>query len=699
MSTRVSIDKVRNIGIMAHIDAGKTTTTERILFYTGKVHRLGEVHDGASVMDWMEQEKERGITITSAATTCFWNDHQINIIDTPGHVDFTVEVERSLRVLDGAVALFCAVGGVEPQSETVWRQADKYSVPRIAFINKMDRIGADFYHAVQMMRDRLKANAIPVTLPIGEGDLFSGIIDLISFKARMYHEETFGATFEEIAIPQDLLEVANKYRTLMLEAVSDIDDTLLEKYLDGKEISPEEIKKVLRKATIELKIIPVLCGSSFKNKGVQKLLDYVVDLLPSPVDFKEIEAHHVGMNDLVKRKIDEKEKFTALAFKIMNDAYVGKLCFFRVYSGMLKSGSYIYNPVSERKERIGRLLQMHANHREDISEVKAGDIAAAVGLKYTRTGDTLCTEDDAVILEKMSFPEPVIQIAIEPKTKADQDKLSDALSRLSDEDPTFRVHVDDETRQTLISGMGELHLEILVDRMKREFKVEANIGKPQVAYRETITETVSVEGKFIKQSGGRGKYGHVWIEVSPNEPGKGYEFTNAIVGGTVPKEYIPAVSAGIQEAIRNGVVAGYPVVDVKAKLFDGSYHDVDSDELSFKVAGSMAFKAGCKKAKPILLEPIMSVEVVTPEEYLGDVMGDINSRRGKIEGFSARKDAQVIKAMVPLSEMFGYATVLRSMTQGRAIYSMQFEHYLQIPQSIAEEISEKSLGKKSTATA
>ena len=503
MSTRVSIDKVRNIGIMAHIDAGKTTTTERILFYTGKVHRLGEVHDGAAVMDWMEQEKERGITITSAATTCFWNDHQINIIDTPGHVDFTVEVERSLRVLDGAVALFCAVGGVEPQSETVWRQADKYNVPRIAFINKMDRVGADFYHAVQMMKDRLKANAIPITLPIGEGDLFTGIIDLITFKARMYHEETFGATFEEIAIPQDLLEAANKYRTQMLEAVSDIDDKLLEKYLDGKEISPEEIKKVLRKATIEAKIIPVLCGSSFKNKGVQKLLDYVVDLLPSPVDFIEIEAHHIGMNDLVKRKIDEKEKFTALAFKIMNDPYVGKLCFFRVYTGMLKSGSYIYNPVSERKERIGRLLQMHANHRVDIDEVKAGDIAAAVGLKHTKTGDTLCTEEDPVIMEKMTFPEPVIQIAIEPKTKADQDKLSDALARLSDEDPTFRVHVDDETRQTLISGMGELHLEILVDRMRREFKVEANIGKPQVAYRETITDTVNVEGKFIKQSGGR----------------------------------------------------------------------------------------------------------------------------------------------------------------------------------------------------
>ncbi len=699
MNQKLNIDRVRNIGIMAHIDAGKTTTTERILFYTGKVHRLGEVHDGAAVMDWMEQEKERGITITSAATTCFWNDHQINIIDTPGHVDFTVEVERSLRVLDGAVALFCAVGGVEPQSETVWRQADKYGVPRIAFVNKMDRIGADFYNALQMMKDRLGANAVPINLPIGEGDLFSGVIDLIHFNARMYHEETFGATFDEIPIPHDLKEKANQYRTKMLEAVSDVDDTLLEKYLEGKEITPEEILKVLRKATIESKIIPVLCGSAFKNKGVQRLLDYVIDLLPSPIDFKEIEAHHVGINDKVTRKIDEKEKFVALAFKIMNDPFVGKLCFFRVYAGVLKAGSYVYNSVSQKKERIGRLLQMHANHREDITEVRAGDIAAAVGLKYTRTGDTLCTENEPIIMEKMTFPEPVIQIAIEPKTKADQDKLSEALAKLSDEDPTFRVHVDQETSQTLISGMGELHLEILVDRMKREFKVEANIGKPQVAYRETIKDTVEVEGKFIKQSGGRGKYGHVEIELSPNEPGKGFEFTNAIVGGTVPKEYIPAVSAGIQEAMRNGVVAGFPVVDIKAKLFDGSYHDVDSDEISFKVAGSMAFKSGCRKASPILLEPIMSVEVVTPEDYLGDVMGDLNSRRGKIEGFTARKDAQVVKSVVPLSEMFGYATVLRSMTQGRAIYTMQFDHYQQVPQAIAEEIAEKSLGKKSAATA
>ncbi len=696
MAIRTKIEKVRNIGIMAHIDAGKTTTTERILFYTGKSHRIGEVHDGAATMDWMEQEKERGITITSAATTCYWNNHQINIIDTPGHVDFTVEVERSLRVLDGAVALFCAVGGVEPQSETVWRQADKYGVPRIAFVNKMDRIGADFYHAVEMMKERLGANAIPINLPIGEGDMFVGVIDLIQYNARMYHEDSLGTTFDEIPIPKDLQEIATKYRTQMLEAVSDVDDTLLEKYLNGQEITSDEITAVLRRATIELKIIPVLCGSSFKNKGVQKLLDAVVDFLPSPIDFPELEAHHIGINDTVLRKIDDNEKFTSLAFKIMNDPYVGKLTFFRVYAGTLKAGSYIYNSVSGKKERISRLLQMHANHREEIDEVRAGDIAAAVGLKYTRTGDTLCSEDDPVVLERMVFPEPVIQIAIEPKTKADQDKLSEALSKLSDEDPTFKVKVDEETGQTLISGMGELHLEILVDRMKREFKVEANIGKPQVAYRETITQSVQAEGKFVKQSGGRGKYGHVWVEISPNEPGKGFEFINGIVGGVVPKEYIPAVSHGIQDAMKNGVIAGFPMVDIKARLYDGSYHDVDSDEISFRVAGSMAFQAGAKKANPVLLEPIMSVEVVTPEEYLGDVMGDLNSRRGKIEGFSARKDAQVIRAMVPLSEMFGYATVLRSMTQGRAIYTMQFDHYSAVPKSIAEEISEKSSGKKSS---
>jgi len=691
---RVEINRVRNIGIMAHIDAGKTTTTERILYYTGKLHRMGEVHDGAATMDWMEQEKERGITITSAATTTEWRGHQINIIDTPGHVDFTVEVERSLRVLDGAVALFCAVGGVEPQSETVWRQADKYNVPRIAFVNKMDRIGADFFHAVQMMKEKLGAHAIPINLPVGEGDLFRGIIDLMKMKAIMFNEETLGTVFEEVDIPTDLMPIAQKYRTEMLEAVSDVDDTLLEKYLEGKEISESEVKKVLREATIQLKIIPVLCGSSFKNKGVQQLLDSVVDLLPSPADVGALIAHHIHKNDHVERKMEIGEKFAALAFKIMTDPFVGKLTFIRVYSGTLKAGSYIFNSVSDRKERVGRVLQMHANTREDLDEIRAGDIAAIVGLKHTRTGDTLCTEEDAIILEKMAFPEPVIQIAIEPKTKADQDKLSESLAKLSDEDPTFKVKVDDETGQTLISGMGELHLEILVDRMKREFKVEANVGKPQVAYRETIRKTVQAEGKFIKQTGGRGKYGHVWIELSPNEPGKGFEFENAIVGGVVPKEYINPVMNGLQEALRNGVLAGYPVVDIKAKLFDGSYHDVDSDEISFKVAASMAFKQGALKANPVLLEPMMSVEVTTPEDYLGDVMGDLNSRRGKIEGFTSRKDAQVIKAMVPLAQMFGYATILRSMTQGRAIYSMQFAYYSEVPKSVAEEIQEKSQARK-----
>lgn len=690
---RVDIDKVRNIGIMAHIDAGKTTTTERILYYTGKLHRIGEVHDGAATMDWMEQEKERGITITSAATTCFWREHQINIIDTPGHVDFTVEVERSLRVLDGAVALFCAVGGVEPQSETVWRQANKYGVPRIGFINKMDRTGADFYNAMEMIQTRLSANPIAISLPIGSGDLFTGVIDLITMKARMYSEDSTGTIFTDQPIPADLVKVANKYRTLMLEAVSDVDDTLLEKYLEGIEITEAEIKTALKKATQALQIVPILCGSSFKNKGVQKLLDAIVDFLPSPLEIGEIEAHHVDQNDKVLRKLDENEKFAGLAFKIMTDPYVGKLTFVRVYSGKLQAGSYVYNSVSDKKERVGRILQMHANHRTDIDEARAGDIVGIVGLKHTRTGDTLCTENDAVVLEKMAFPEPVIKIAIEPKTKADQDKLSEALSKLSDEDPTFKVQVDDETGQTLIGGMGELHLEILVDRMKREFKVEANIGSPQVAYRETITKSVEQEGKFVKQSGGRGKFGHVWITVSPNEPGKGYEFENAIVGGVIPKEYIQPVSNGIVEAMRNGVIAGYPMVDIKIKLFDGSYHDVDSDELSFKVAGSMAFKEGAKKAAPILLEPLMSVEVISPEEYLGDIMGDLNSRRGKIEGFLSRKDAQVIKAKVPLAEMFGYATILRSMTQGRAIYSMQFSHYTEVPKSIVESIAEKSSKK------
>jgi elongation factor G len=693
-----NIENIRNIGIMAHIDAGKTTTTERILFYTGKVHRLGEVHDGAATMDWMEQEKERGITITSAATTAYWKDHQINIIDTPGHVDFTVEVERSLRVLDGAVALFCAVGGVEPQSETVWRQADKYSVPRIAFVNKMDRIGADFYHAIDMMKDRLGSNAIPITLPIGEGDLFTGVIDLMTMKARMYNEESLGATFEDVEIPADLLPLANKYRTIMLEAVSDVDDSLLEKYLDGEEITEAEVKRVLKKATLQLKITPVLCGSSFKNKGVQKLLDTIVELLPAPSDVGDLEVHHIHQNDKILRKISADEKITALAFKIMTDPYVGKLTFLRVYSGTMKAGSYVFNSISGKKERIGRILRMHANHREDLDEIKAGEIVGVVGLKHTKTGDTLCTVDDQVLLEKMAFPEPVIQIAIEPKTKADDDKLSEALVKLAEEDPTFKISVNDETGQTLISGMGELHLEILVDRMKREFNVEANVGKPQVAYRETITKKVQTEGKFVKQSGGRGKYGHVWLELEPNEPGKGFEFVNAIVGGTVPKEYITPVSRGVEDSMRNGVIAGFPVVDVKVKIYDGSFHDVDSDEISFKVAGSMAFRAGAVKAGPVLLEPMMSIEVITPEEYLGDVMGHINSRRGKIEGFAARKDAQVIRALVPLAEMFGYATVLRSMTQGRAIYTMQFHHYSAVPKNVSEEITEKSQFKKSEVT-
>lgn len=697
MARQVSLEKTRNIGIMAHIDAGKTTTTERILYYTGRLHRIGEVHEGAATMDWMEQEKERGITITSAATTCSWNEHRINIIDTPGHVDFTAEVERSLRVLDGAVALFCSVGGVEPQSETVWRQADKYKVPRIAFVNKMDRIGADFFHAIEMMKDRLKANAVPIHLPIGQGDLFTGIIDLITMRARMFNEDTLGATFEDVDIPTSLIEQANEYRQKLLEAVADVDDTLLEKFLEGKEISVEEILKVLRQATIEVKIIPVLCGSSFKNKGVQNLLDRVVDLLPSPLDIGEVEGHHLHTDDHIIRKIADDEKFTALAFKIMTDPFVGKLTFFRVYSGKALAGSYVYNSVASKKERFSRLLQMHANSREDIKEVYCGDIAAAVGLKFTRTGDTLCDESDPIVLEKISFPEPVIQIAIEPKTKADQDRLSESLAKLSDEDPTFRVKTDEETGQTLIAGMGELHLDIIVDRLRREFKVDANVGNPQVAYKETIRKKVTQEGKFVRQSGGRGQFGHVWIEIEPNEKGKGYVFENAIVGGVIPKEYINPVSDGIEEAMKNGVLAGYPVEDIKVKLFDGSYHDVDSSEMAFKIAGSMAFKEGARKANPVLLEPIMEVEVVTPEEYMGDVMGDLSSRRGRIEGMSQRSDAQVIKAMVPLSEMFGYATTMRSMTQGRAIYSMQFSHYDEAPKSVSDQIIEKVKGKEKVA--
>lgn len=697
MARVYTLERTRNIGIMAHIDAGKTTTTERILFYTGVVHRMGEVHDGAATMDWMEQEKERGITITSAATTCFWNDHRINIIDTPGHVDFTVEVERSLRVLDGAVALFCAVGGVEPQSETVWRQADKYGVPRLAFVNKMDRVGADFYNVIDMMKNRLHANAVPIQIPIGEGELFTGYIDLITFKARVFHEGSAGTSWDDIEIPKDLKKKACEYRTKMLEAISDEDDTLLEKYLEGKEISPSEIRSVLRRACLKVSIIPVLCGSSFKNKGVQGLLDAVIDFLPSPVDLSacEVSGHHPNMKDHITRTVSDSEKFSALAFKIMTDPYIGKLTYLRVYSGQIESGSYVFNSSTGRKERIGRLLRMHANHREDTDAAYAGDIVGVVGLKNTRTGDTLCDEEDPIILEKMEFPEPVIAVAIEPKTKADQEKMGEALSKLSEEDPTFRVSSNEETGQTIISGMGELHLEIIIDRMKREFKVVANVGKPQVAYRETIRKKVEQEGKFVRQSGGRGQYGHVWITLEPNEKGKGFEFENGIIGGVVPKEYIKPVSEGIVEAMKNGVLAGYPVVDVKVKLFDGSFHAVDSSEMAFKIAGSIAFKEAADKADPVILEPIMDVEVVTPEDYMGDVMGDLSSRRGKIEGLVARKDAQVIKAKVPLSEMFGYSTQMRSMTQGRAIYTMQFAYYEEVPRSITDQIVEKVRGRES----
>ncbi len=699
MPRQYPLERTRNIGISAHIDAGKTTTTERILFYTGRLHRMGEVHDGAATMDWMEQEKERGITLTSAATTCFWNNHRINIIDTPGHVDFTVEVERSLRVLDGAVALFCSVGGVEPQSETVWRQMDKYGVPRVAFVNKMDRVGADFMNVIRMMKDRLGTNAVPIQLPVGEGDLFTGIIDLVTMKAHMYRESTLGVEWDEIDIPHDMQALSAQYRTKMLEAVSDEDDTLLEKYLEGKEITPKEVMAVLRRACLKVSIIPVLCGSSFKNKGVQMLLDAVINYLPSPLDMNEgkVIGHHQNMTDKVERKVSDAEKFSALAFKIMTDPYVGKLTYFRVYSGTLKSGSYVYNPVSDRKERISRVLRMHANTREDVDEAFSGDIVAAVGLKGTRTGDTLCDEDDPIILEKMTFPDPVIHVAIEAKTKADQEKMAEALAKLSEEDPTLRVHTDEETGQNIISGMGELHLEIIIDRMKREFKVEANIGKPQVAYKETIRKKVQAEGRFVRQSGGRGQYGHVWIELEPNEKGKGFEFENAIVGGVIPKEYIRPVEQGIVEAMRNGVLAGYPVEDVKVKLFDGSFHDVDSSEMAFKIAGSMAFKEGARKANPAILEPIMAVEVVTPEEYMGDVIGDLNSRRGKIEGMTPRKDAQVIKARVPLSEMFGYSTTLRSMTQGRAIYSMEISHYDETPKSVSEQIIEKIKGREAVS--
>ncbi len=697
MARKVSLENTRNIGIMAHIDAGKTTTTERILYYTGRLHRMGEVHEGAATMDWMEQEKERGITITSAATTCYWKENRINIIDTPGHVDFTAEVERSLRVLDGAVALFCAVGGVEPQSETVWRQADKYGVPRIAFVNKMDRTGADFYNVIAMMKDRLKASAVPIEIPIGQGEMFVGQIDLIRMRALIYNADTLGQTWVEEAIPASLLQKAQEYRKNLIEAVSVENDELLNNYLDGKEIADKDIMAVLRKATLKAKIIPVLCGSSFKNKGVQSLLDAVIDYLPCPKDIGEVWGHHIHSDDHITRNIDDKDNFSALAFKIMTDPFVGKLTFFRVYSGTLKAGSYIHNPNSNKKERIGRLLLMHANHREDLEEVYAGDIAAAIGLKHTKTGDTLCDEDDPIILERMTFPEPVISIAIEPKTKADQDRLSESLGKLADEDPTLRISSNEETGQTILAGMGELHLEIIIDRLKREFKVEANIGKPQVAYKETITKKVEQEGKFIRQSGGRGQFGHVWIILEPNEKGKGFVFENKVVGGSVPKEYIKPVEEGIEEATKNGVLAGYPVEDVKITLFDGSFHEVDSSEMAFKIAGSMAFKAAALKAGPIILEPIMKVEVTTPDEYMGDIMGDLSSRRGKIEGMSQRNEAQVIKAMVPLSEMFGYATSMRSMTQGRAIYNMEFDHYSEVPKSISEQIVEKFKGKEAVS--
>ena len=671
---------------MAHIDAGKTTTTERILFYAGKIRKLGEVHEGAAVMDWMEQEKERGITITSAATTCQWKEHRINIIDTPGHVDFTVEVERSLRVLDGAVAVFCAKGGVEPQSETVWRQADKYRVPRMAFVNKMDIMGANFYNAVDMMRSRLGANAVPVFLPIGSEEDFKGIVNLVKMKAYMFMDD-LGQEVEEAEIPESMNELVAKYREGLLEAVAETDEELMMKYLEGGEMTEQEVIDGIRRGTINVTMTPVFCGSAYKNKGVPMLLDAVVAYMPSPLDIPAIKGIDPDSDEEMERHSDDKEPFSALAFKIMTDPYVGKLAFFRVYSGVVESGSYILNSTKNKRERIGRILQMHANTREEITHVYSGDIAAAVGFKDTTTGDTLCDPDHPVILESMVFPEPVINVAIEPKTKAGQEKMGIALQKLAEEDPTFRTYTDQETGQTIIAGMGELHLEIIVDRMLREFKVEANVGKPMVAYRETITQMADVEGKYARQSGGRGQYGHVKIRLIPQETGQGYAFVNQIVGGAIPREYIPAVDNGIQEALENGVLAGYEVVDVKVELYDGSYHEVDSSEMAFKIAGSMAFKDAMKKAKPVLLEPYMKVEVTTPEEYMGDVIGDLNSRRGRIEGMEPRMGGvQVIKSFVPLSEMFGYATDLRSKTQGRAVYSMHFDHYAAVPASIAEKI-------------
>jgi elongation factor G len=691
MAKTTPLDRTRNIGIMAHIDAGKTTTTERILFYTGRVHKLGEVHDGAATMDWMIQEQERGITITSAATTAIWRDHVVNIIDTPGHVDFTVEVERSLRVLDGAVGVFCAKGGVEPQSETVWRQADKYRVPRIAYVNKMDITGADFFHVLESMRLRLNANVVPIQLPIGVEENFKGIIDLIRMKSMIYIDD-LGTNSDETEIPDEMLELAHEYREKLLESVADYDDELMARYLDGEEIGEVEIRAALRKATVAVKVVPVICGSSYKNKGVQPLLDAVINYLPSPLDVPPMHGFVPDTEEEVVRLADEKAPFSALAFKIMGDPYVGKLTYVRVYSGTMESGSYVYNSTKGKRERIGRVLRMHANHREEVKEFSAGDIVAVVGLKNTTTGDTLCLESDPILLENITFPEPVIDVAIEPKTKADQEKMSLSLSKLSEEDPTFRARTDEETGQTIISGMGELHLEIIIDRLLREFKVGANVGKPQVAYKETIKGTTKSEGKFVRQSGGRGQYGHCWLVLEPQEPGAGYLFENKIVGGVVPREYIPAIDNGVKDAMNTGVLAGYPVIDVKVTVVDGSYHDVDSSEMAFKIAGSMAFKSGVLKATPILLEPVMKVEVTMPEEYMGDVMGDINSRRGRIEGMEPRMGSQVIRAKVPLSEMFGYATELRSRTQGRGTYSMEFAHYEEVPKSVATEIIDKQKG-------
>ena len=686
-----SLEKTRNIGIMAHIDAGKTTTTERILFYTGKTHKIGETHEGAATMDWMAQEQERGITITSAATTCNWLNHRINIIDTPGHVDFTVEVERSLRVLDGSVTVFCAKGGVQPQSETVWRQANKYRVPRMAYVNKMDITGADFYGCVKQMHERLEANAVPIQLPIGAEDTFKGIVDLIKMRAFI-HKDDLGKVIEETDIPEDMKELATEYRGKLLEAVAEQDDELMMKYLDGAEITEKEIHDALRKGTIANEIVPVCCGSSYKNKGVQELLDAIVAYMPSPLDIPDIKGVDKDGNEVV-RKTSDSEPFAALAFKIATDPFVGKLCFFRVYSGTLESGSTVLNANKDKKERIGRILQMHANHREDIEKVFAGDIAAAVGLKEVTTGDTLCDINNPVILESMEFPEPVIDIAIEPKDKVAQEKMGIALAKLAEEDPTFKVYTNHDTGQTVIAGMGELHLDIIVDRLKREFKVECNVGKPQVAYKETIRNSVRVEGKFIRQSGGKGQYGHVWLEMEPLEPGTGIQFESKIVGGAVPKEYVKPIEAGIREAAESGILAGYPVIDFKATLVDGSYHEVDSSEAAFKIAASMAFKEGCRKAKSVILEPIMKVEITVPEEYMGDVIGDINSRRGKMEGMEARSGSQIIRGFIPLSEMFGYATDLRSKTQGRGTYAMEPSHYEEVPKSILESIV-ASRGKK-----